>query len=311
MQAHHTDTFRESITSVLGAPPDPAPLQPEVLDISAGDGFRREHVKFQVSPGDWSYAYLLIPNNLRAAAPVIYCHHRHANNFKLGKAEIVGLAGEKSQAIGIELVNRGYIVFAPDAIGFGERRSPDSDGDTFDIAYSYHQLALRLLRGETLLKKVLWDVSRGIDYLETRSEIDSRYVGFFGHGYGGRMALWASAMEPRIRAAVAHSGIMTFREQLRRREWFQAEFIVPRLMQVADMYHIMSLIAPRPFLISMSDNESQPSDVDDIYQKALAVYQKHGAANRFSYYQYKNGKDFEPYMRYNAYAWLDSWLLGY
>jgi len=133
-----------------------------VLDVAACPGYRQEHIKYQVSPGDWSYAYLLIPDNLRSAAPAIYAHHRH--NFKLGKAEIVGMGGDKDQAIGIELVmKRGYIVFAPDAIGFGERRSPDSDGDTYDLAYSFHQLALRLLRGdETLLKKILWDVSKGL-----------------------------------------------------------------------------------------------------------------------------------------------------
>ncbi len=139
MQAHHSDTLRESVISVLGAPPDPCPLQPEVLDVAAGKGFRREHIKFQVSPGDWSYAYLLIPDNLTSAAPVVYAHHRHENKFNLGKSEVVGIAGDKDQAIGLELVKLGYIVFAPDAVGFGERRSPDSDGDTYDLAYSFHQ----------------------------------------------------------------------------------------------------------------------------------------------------------------------------
>jgi dienelactone hydrolase len=311
MQVHHTEPIRESLTSVLGAPPDPAPLQPEVLDVTAGEGFRREHIKFQVSPGDWSYAYLLVPDNLRSPAPVIYCHHSRSTNFKSGKTEIVTPSGERNYAVGVDLVQRGYVVFAPDAIGFGERRSPESDGDTFDTAYTFHQLALRVLRGETLLKKVLWDVSRGIDYLETRSEVDSRYIGFMGEGYGGRMALWASAIEPRIRAAVAHGGVTTYREQLRRREWFQAEFVVPRLMQVADTHHVLGLIAPRPFLMSVSDGEAQTADAEEIYLKASAIYQKYGASNRLGFYLYKNSKSFEPNMRFNAYSWLDSWLLPY
>jgi pimeloyl-ACP methyl ester carboxylesterase len=308
MQVHHADTFRESVNSVLGAPPDPAPLQPEVLEVAPGDGFRREHIKFQVSPGECSYAYLLIPNDLRTPSPAIYCHHRHENLFKLGKAEIVGLGGDKDQAIGLELVRRGYVVFAPDAIGFGERRAPNSDGDSFDLAYSFHQLAVRLLRGETLLKKVIWDISRGVDYLETRTEIDSRFIGFIGYGYGGKMALWGAAMEPRIRAAVAHNGVITYREHLRRGEWFQAEFIVPRLMQVADVHHILSLVAPRPFLLSTTDGDPQSTDAIEIYQKTLPVYEKQGAANRVAIYRYKTTEAFAPYMRINAYNWLDSWL---
>src|SRR5579859_5320092 len=174
MQAHHADTFRESVSAVLGAPPDPAPLMPQVLDVVACPGYRREHIKYQVSPGDWSYAYLLIPDNLRAPVPVVYAHHRHT--FKWGKGEIMGMGGDPDQAIGPELVSRGYAVFAPDAIGFGERRSAESDGDVYDQGYSFHQLALRLLRGETLLKKILWDVSKGIDYLETRTEVNSRFM---------------------------------------------------------------------------------------------------------------------------------------
>jgi pimeloyl-ACP methyl ester carboxylesterase len=308
MQTHHADTLRESVVSVLGAPPDPAPLQPEVLDIVAGDGFRREHIKYQVSPGDWSYAYLLIPNTLRAQTPAIYCHHRQSGGFKIGKSEIVGDEGDKEHAIGLELVKRGYVVFAPDAIGFGERRSPGSDGDGYDLAYNFHLFALRLLRGETLLRKVIWDVSRGIDYLETRSEVDSRFIGFVGYGYGGRMALWATAMEPRIKAAVAHCGVITYREHIKRGDWFQVEFVVPRLMQVADVHHILSLIAPRPFLLSTTDGDDQSADAIEIYQKTLPIYEKQGTANRMALYRYRGAQAFAPHMRTNAYNWLDSWL---
>src|SRR5450432_1713810 len=286
MQTQHADTFREAVTAVLGAPPDPAPLEAEVLDVVAADGFRREHIKFQVSPADWSYAYLLVPDNLDKPAPVIYAHHRHENAFSLGKSEIIGLAGDGNQAIGLELVQRGFIVFAPDAICFEERRSPVSTGDSFDQAYNFYQLSLRLLRGETLLKKILSDVSRGLDYLETRPEVDVHNIGFMGCGYGANMALWSAAMEPRIRAAAAHGGIMTYREQVKRGGWFQPEFVVPRLVQVADIPHIVSMIAPRACLLSTVGSDEQTLDATEIYQKALPTYQAQGTANRLSLYQY-------------------------
>ena len=165
-----------------------------------------------------------------------------------------------------------------------------------------------MLRGETLLKKVLWDVSRGLDYLETRTEVDPHFIGFMGVGYGAKMALWASAMDHRIRVAVAHGGVVTYREHIKRGDWFQAEFVVPRLMQVADMHHLLSMIAPRIFLLSTAGSDLATTDALEIYQKALPVYDKYGAANRVSLYRYSSNNGFEPFMRYNAYEWLDSWL---
>jgi len=79
-------------------------------------------------------------------------------------------------------------------------------------------------------------------------------MGFIGVGYGAKMALWAAAA--RLRVSVppsAHNGIVTYREHVKSGEWFQVEFVVPVLMQVADMHHILSLIAPRPFLLSTAD----------------------------------------------------------
>ncbi len=118
-------------------------------------------------------------------------------------------------------------------------------------------------------------------------------------------------MEPRIRAAVAHNGVVTYREHMRRGEWFQAEFVVPRLMQVADVHHILSLVAPRPFLLSTTNGDSQSTDAMEIYQKTLPIYEKQGAANRVSIYRYKSGDGFEPHIRANAYNWLDSWLKAF
>ncbi len=311
MQVQHTDTFREAVLSVLGAPPDPAPLQPEIVEVVAQEGFRREKIKYQVSPNDWAYAYLLIPDALKTPVPAIYVHHRRGADWTLGKSEAAGLSGDPDYALALELVKRGYVAFAPDALGYEERRSPDSDGEKYDAAWNFNQLGVRLLRGETLLKKVVWDVSRGIDFLETRTEVDSRFIGFIGHGYGGKMALWAMALEPRIRAAVAHCGIVTYREHLRRGEWLQAEFIVPRLMQVADVHHILTMIAPRPFLLSTTEEDPQSSDAWEVYQKALPVYDSQGIANRLAFYRYPGKEMLKPNMRLNAYNWLDSWLLPY
>lgn len=306
--SNYTETLRQAVTQVLGAPPDEAPLEAEILDVVEHDGYRREHVRYQVSLDDWGYAYLLLPPSNGKPLPLVYAHHRHNNNHQSGKSEFwKGLSDDP----GLELVQRGYAVFAPDAIGFGERRAPESSGEEYDREYNFHLLAQRLLRGETLLRKVIWDVSRGIDYALTRPELDPNRIAFMGHGYGGRMAIWAMALEPRIRVGVAHCGIANYRDTLRRGAWFQPEFVVPRLLQVADIHHIMTLIAPRPFLLSTTTADMNQYGTNEVYRRALPAYEHFGAAHRLSFYVFEEEDPTGREPRAKALDWLNSWLKTY
>ena len=53
-----------------------------------------------------------------------------------------------------------------------------------------------------VLGKIVWDLIRGIDYLETRGEVDPARIGIMGNSLGGASASCLSAVEPRVRAAV-------------------------------------------------------------------------------------------------------------
>ncbi len=302
------ETLRQSILSVLGAPPDPAPLEPTILETISASGLRLEHIKYHVSPNDSGYAYLMWQEGLRMPAPTVILHHPEGN-YADGKASVAALGSGNTPAE--ELAQLGFVVLVPDAIGYGRRRSPLSTGPAYDEQHTYHQGAVLLLRGETLLHKVLWDLSRAVDLLETRPEVDRRHIGIIGQGYGARMALWGMAFEPRLVAGVGHSGIISYRDTLRRGLWFQPEFVVPRLMQVADLHHLLTLIAPRPFLISTVEGDPHTGDAAEIFQRGLPAYQKTGSHYRLSHYHYRTGVGFERHMRFNAYTWLQSWLMPY
>ncbi len=60
--------------------------------------------------------------------------------------------------------------------------------------------------------------------------------------------------------------------------------------------------------VFLGGTDTQSADAADIYQKALPMYEKQGAANRLTLYRYRTGNGLTPAMRYNAYNWLDSWL---
>jgi dienelactone hydrolase len=322
MSSDPFEAFRQSLQSVLGAPPDPAPLEPKVLGTEELETYRREKIQYQVAPGEWSYAYLLIPHNDEGTVrPAVYCHHRHNRDWRLGKSEVVGLAGDPEEAIGLELVKRGYVVFAPDAVAFEERR-PTRDDDEEDeglqrlndFMNNLRELSVRLLRGETLLKKIISDASRGIDYMETRPEIDNDRIGFMGHGYGSKMAMWVSAFDKRVAASVAHGSIGSMHETLRLEHNIQIEFSVPRLLQITDYDRVIAMSAPRPFLLSASEDDPDSTDARKVFEKAQRAYTRLGVENNLSFYHYP-AYDGEPWFtqraRHRSYDWLDGWLKPY
>ena len=104
MQDRYTDTHRESLVAVLGAPPEMCPIEPEILETESFEGYDRLRVSYFVSPGERVESFVLVPQNLTALVPAVVCHHRHNNDWMIGKSEIVGLAGDPCEAIGVELV---------------------------------------------------------------------------------------------------------------------------------------------------------------------------------------------------------------
>jgi dienelactone hydrolase len=121
---------------------------------------------------------LMAPVGVKAAPCVLLLH---------------GLGGRKEDValIGVALARRGYASFAIDAAGHGER--PKIDGKT--VA----ELSLpefRQMAGQTIV-----DLRRAVDFLQTRSEVDSKRVGFLGVSLGGILGAVFAADEPRIKGA--------------------------------------------------------------------------------------------------------------
>jgi hypothetical protein len=60
-----------------------------------------------------------------------------------------------------------------------------------------------------VLGKVIWDLERGIDYLQTRPEVDPGRIGLTGNSMGGATTSCLATVDPRVRAAVVSGWSMT------------------------------------------------------------------------------------------------------
>jgi dienelactone hydrolase len=290
---------RSTLLNALGEFPQKVPLQSRTLESVDCGSYAREKVEYYTEPDEPIRAYVCIPKNSEPRTPAIFCHHQHNWNFVLGKSEVVGLAGDPDQAYAAELAERGYITFAPDAIGFEER---DWSGGTFKT--SYFELTSRLVTGRTLLAKVLHDVFVGIDYLQSLDAVDPNRIGFIGHSYGGRMAIWAPAFDKRIKVSVSNCGCVNYKNSIRRDAGIQMEFCVPQIMNLGDIEDVVALVAPTPLYLSAAENDKWSRGAQQILDAAKSSFPDGNLKLKI----WSGNHVFTKAMRDEAYLFLDQYL---
>ncbi|MCX7843655.1 MAG: alpha/beta hydrolase family protein [Clostridia bacterium] len=235
-------------------------LEPSLIKSERFEGFIREKWIIWTEPGVQMPFYVLIPNGLQAEEkrPVMITPHGHASGGKLATAvhwEIPAVrhAVERDNyTYAFELVKRGFIVFCPDARGFGERRELVGQGDE-DINYmnstcrQINHMAICL--GRSLTGLWVWDLMRLVDYVQTRADCNPNKIGCAGLSGGGLQTLWLAALDERIVCAVVSGYFYGYRDSLLIQNDHCACNYVPGLWQQVDMGDIGALIAPRPLLV--------------------------------------------------------------
>lgn len=290
---------RDDFLSLLGAMPIKSELDLKVIEEVDCGAFVRQKIGYSSEAGETIPAFLSIPKTIHTPLPALYCFHQHAGNWLLGKSEVVGLTGSPDQVYAKELAERGYITLAPDAICF-EERADASD----PILYHAYQLHSRLMNGQTLLGKVLFDISAGIDLLQSLREVDSTRIGFIGHSYGGRTALFAPVFDKRIKASVSNCGSTTFKEMLAQNIRMQFDYVVPNFLAYGDIEDVVRLVEPCNLLILGGDNDKFSRNIETIFEYAKSAF-VNGILERKIY----PGKHiFSEEMRSRAYKFLDHYL---
>lgn len=290
---------KNDLLKLLGPFPEKCELSSRVLETVDCGSYLRETIDYAVETNERVKAFFLMPKKRSGRTPAVFCHHQHAGQFDIGKSEVVGLKGDSDQAFGSELAERGYIVIAPDAIAFEERNWSSPSGHA-----EYFELTARLVQGRTLLAKVLHDVGVALDYLEKRPEVDADRIGFIGHSYGGRMAIWAPAFDERIKASVSNCGCIDYKASVIRETGIQPEFCVPSIMQYGDIEDVVCLVSPRALRIQAADDDKWSRSAEEIYKHALPSF----PPDQIELGQYKGKHVFTEEMRRAAYAFLDRHL---
>lgn len=274
-----------------------APLSPRVTERVPLDGHVRERVELVTEPGVVMPLYVLLPAGLQPgeARPAVIAPHGHGGGGKVattGQRDIPAVAAAIEQYnydYGVQLARRGFVVFCPDARGFGERREPARQAEADLLGKScdlLNHMAIPL--GRTVTGMWTWDNMRLIDYIETRPECDPQRIGCAGLSGGGLQTLFLTALDERVRAAVISGYFYGYKDSLLRLNANCSCNYVPGLWQLADMGDIGALIAPRPLLIETGDvdhlnGERGAANAEEQVAIARQAYRLLGAGERLEH----------------------------
>jgi dienelactone hydrolase len=254
-------TLRSKLTELVGGfPTARQPLRPATLETRAFPGYTREKVVFDSRPGVSVLAYLLHPETAQRPGPAVICVPGHGR----GVDDIVGIddsGAERTDKAGyqhdfaIQAVEAGLTAVAIEPMAFGCRRDAITVHKGLSATACQPSAGGALLVGQTMIGWRVWDVMRTLDYLATRSELDSTRIGCMGISGGGTVTLFSTALDPRIRAALVSGYLNTFRDSIGSLSHCIDNY-VPGILNWAEMHDLAGLVAPRPLFVESGEKDT-------------------------------------------------------
>lgn len=277
----------------------PAPLNAQqVSERKVGD-LLVQKVRFTSEPGEDAVAVIYRPS-AAGRYPVILVQH-----FLGGTKDHV-LFGPLMAG----LAQRGYLVAAIDGRHRGERQR----GKTLEAAMVD---SLRTGKGKPFLLDTVFDITRLLDYLQERPDVDPARMGMTGMSEGGIITWMTAVADPRVRVAVPIIGVTCFGEALAQAEGpdvaarlktFDAvlkefavqlgepavnarvlrmawERLVPGMLDRFDAPAMLPLIAPRPLLILAHEKDElfPLAGARKAFEATRKAYSEAGAPDRVAF----------------------------
>jgi dienelactone hydrolase len=273
------------------------PRTGEPLDVAVEEevdfpAYRRRKIVYTADRLSRIPAYLFLPKGRSVPGPAIVCPHGHGR----GKVDVAGVAATEEEAAHIrshnydyaeQFARRGYVTLASDQRCFGERKDdPTKVYGHMQIREGDHwcdvNFVLGMLVGVPLPGLHVFDISRGVDLLQSLPEVDGERIGAVGLSFGGAVTLFSSAHDRRIKVA----GISGYFNSWRAYPMIDGELcgseVIPGLLRYGDHAEVAGLIAPRPLFLEFGmEDPLFPVDAGlSSFETLRRIYELAGAADR-------------------------------
>jgi len=240
------EEVRSLLGRLLGPFPERTPLKARITGTATHNGIRLERIIFESQPGFHVTGGLFMREDLSAPAPGLLYLSGHANE---------GFRSRTYMHIIQNLALKGFVVFAIDPVGQGERvQYWDEEagkswigGPTLEHSYPGAQC---FLSGFSLARTMTWDAVRAIDYLVSREQVDPARIGVTGRSGGGTQTAYVSALDSRVLASAPENYLTSFRRLIESRGLQDAEQnLRAGIANGIDMADLVVARAPSPTLV--------------------------------------------------------------
>ena len=281
------------VLATLGDFPTKAPLAPELMGEWKHEGLKKQRWLIDVQPGLSAVCLVNYPAGLKKGEkrPALLCCHGHG---PFGKEPVMGNnSTEELRAsisthhydYGHRMAKDGYITFAIDWIGFGERndnnkpnfRNANGERDWCNLYYLHATML-----GMTSLSINVAHGMAATSFASTLPEVDSDRLGVMGLSGGGTMTLWMALCDERFRAAeiICYSDLWAyfgFRDIN-----YCGMQVAPGLYKLVDLPDLQGLLAPKPLLVDVGAYDScfKIDTAMACYRQVEAIYSAAGAADK-------------------------------
>lgn len=287
-----TQGYRQAFAESIGYPPPGNVDQSKAsFDKIGEDGIGTYYrAMIPVLPGIHAEGIYIIPKSLKEDVkyPLIIAMHGGGGSPEV--ALFKGGANYHDMVRGG--VKRGYVVFAPQHLFSAEGFPKDVRNRTDE--------RLRLV-GTSLTAVEIAKITRSLDVLLKRPEVDATRVGMVGLSYGGYYALVTPAMDTRIKVSVCscYYGVQEGRYE-------RDELSVPSDFKFKDRFtlfrdsDIVALICPRALQIQAGSKDGVDHRDAGKPQAIISAeyYLKLKLADRFQHVIFEGGHEF-----HDATAW--------
>ncbi len=270
---------QKTLLDAIGPFPERTPLNAKTLRILHKKGYRVEHILFESQPGFYVTSTLFIPEPLTGKAPgIVYCSGHSPTGYKAAPY----------QQVLLNLVQKGFVVFAFDPVGQGERLEYlDEQTGKSKVGSPTREHDMpgpqTFITGSCQARYMMWDGIRAVDYLLSRPEVDPARIGMTGRSGGGTQTAFIGALDERILATAPECYITDFTRLLQALGPPDAEQNLPNIIgREFDEPDFLIARAPKPTLMitTLNDYFNHQGSLD-TYAEVSRIYKAYGKPENF------------------------------